>query len=438
MPAPTTALPTGWATAAGADVDTPSGQRLANGWVAGLAPPAGEWNWLLQRLFEWANWTSTAIPLYATLEAAYTALEEGDLCIVHEDDRSDYPSTIMDNGPADGADCLDVCCTGDRVVYVTSGVNNPKLVSRANITVVIKTFTRTNAGNAVRIATDGTKVFLAYGNYVEAWDIEAGTSSWVYDHGASVNDICVYDQYVYLVGASGTGAKDARALEVATGILHWSYNHNATLTSVAAANGRCFIGGGVSGHASGANLRSLNAFNGYDATGEGGTIDTDGLAWNRVLANVVSARCLAVDHSQLYLGFASGAANQVEAMSQGDAQIQIMVRALTGISVIRLAVDQDYVYAATQDATPDGYLFALDRNTLATAWTKEYLTKPFTCVATDGAGVFAGRGSIAGGQPNFDRYRRGNRACMFRRYTGASAGVASAAFPNPRSMVIER
>lgn len=414
-----------WASASGAVVSEPSAQRIATGFESGQPLPAGQLNWILQR-----------VPTWSTLEAAYAELAEGDLAIVHENDRTSNPGDNEDDGPADGADCSDIVCTGDRVVYVTAGVNDPKLVTRANVTAVVRTFTRTFAGTTLRLATNGIKLVAAYGNYVECWDLDTGASEWTYDHGGLVQDVCVWHDRVFFVGLIGTGTKYARAVWLDDGTLIWSFDHGGSLYACCANGGRLFVAGIASGHASLANLRAINALNGYDATGEGGVgTDVAYRSWNRVLATTTVGRRLACDHSALYIGFASGAANQIEVMSQGDAQIQIMTRALTGITVNRIAVDQDYVYLAAEDATPDGYLFALDRNTLTTAWVTEFLLRPYTTVATDGCAVFAGRGAIAGGEENFRRYARGNRPCLFRRYAGSSS---YGRFPNPRSMVPEK
>lgn len=425
MPAPTTALPTGWATASGADVDTPSGQRLANGWVAGLAPPAGEWNWLLQRLFEWANWTSTAIPLYATLEAADADLADGDVCVVYEDDSATVPGETAQSNVA-GFDCSDVVCTGTTYCTINVTGNTILVTSDRVLGGSTPSCTPTNAGTLIRLATDGVRVFAAYGNYVEAWLLSDQSSVWVYDHGATVNDICCYNGMVFLVGAVGTGTKEARGLSATAGTATWSYRHNGTLNACAAGNGRVVIGGTASGFASGANIRYLEYATGNDMANEGGTAaDTTGRAWDIVLpGSPPEVRTMCTDGQSLYIVYANA---DLYVLSMADGTVVHSDTTTFSATLVRCAVDQEYLFIA-RDGGTDGYVYCIDKRTFARVWDAHFATLETSSVDTDGMSVLVGFTSVGGGESANRVLVRGNKPQLYRK--GGSGNIA-----NPKALV---
>ncbi len=428
MGKPTTVPPT-WAYDAAADVDTPPTQQRAIGWIAEDIPPAGWINYLYKWWSSWLDYLQGAYPGFDTLEDAYAGLTAGDAAIVYEADRNSIAGDEHSDGGTAAAAVTAVCATGIDVVFADGG--DPKMVARADMDTVVRTFTKTNAGTVQKLVNDGSRLYAAYGNYVEAWNLSTGASVWVYDHGATVWDIAVYDGRLFLGGVSGTGAKEVRSINAEVGgAAQWSYNHNGTVFSVTATHNRVIIAGAASGHASGAHMRALQHATGNDATNEGGTAaDTTGVAWNRVMANAISANSLAADARGLWV--VDDTANTVIRI---DVALGTTVQTSATMTAINanhgIAVDQDYVILGTDD-----YVYALDRATLGTVWRHYFSGATARCVDSDGCAVYGGFSNV-GGDQGVRRIYRGNRPHYFRRITIGGAG-AERYQVNPRKIVAE-
>lgn len=393
---------------------TPPSGILSDGYQALDKPAAGWFNWLFYWITQWIAWLQTAKPTFDTTEAAYDALTTGDWAWVYENDKN-YRLGIDTVGTAGGTANTDVsaiCVNGTHVFYA-HGAANPIMVARAALNTTVRTFTRTNAGTVVKLLTNGTYLFAAYGNYVEAWTISTGASAWVYNHGAAVYDLAVHSSRLCLVGASGTGTKHARGLLQSTGGVQWSYAHGdatVTLFSVCAIPGAFVVAGNASTFASAANMRALAFLTGNDATNEGGTAaDTTGVAWNAVQANDSVDRVLAGDRQGLW--WFDDVANTAYVLDRYSGAV------LTSYDIVDqvngIAVDQDHLYVAG-----DARVWCLDKRTLRPRWAYP-TTYDVDGVATDGAAVFVALGATPAN--GVLRLPRGNRPHPFRKsYLGAS------------------
>ena len=437
MPKPSTSYPT-WATDGAADIDTPPTQEQDLGWVFEDIPPAGYFNWKWNLDGQWLTWLATALPVVDTLEDGVDELTVAPkLAIIDENDRDKIPGNTNGDGGTVATNVADVCATGDGVIYAhTAGADPLRLVSRADMGTVIRSFTKTGAASAVnRIVTDGIRVYACYGQIVEAWTIATGASVWTYDHGASVLDLAVYDGRLFLVGLTGTGTKHARALLAATGTIEWSYQHSAAgqLSSCVAVHGRLIVGGDASSFASGAHLRALQYATGNDATNEGGTAaDTTGVAWNVVLGGVVATRMLATDGRKFYLSVFGTSVLGVYGIADG-AGPQVS-KTITGVTFAAIACDHEYAYVVGEDAGPDGWCYCLDGATLAARWRYYADNDNVRSVSSDGAAVFVGLQATA--LDPVIRLVRGNTPGIFRVPTLGGGG--SERFQvNPRAIVPE-
>lgn len=434
MPRPSTDPLEEWATDVDATLSEPSQERKEMGWEPFQPQPAGQTNWIIQRMTEWINYLQGGgTSAYATLQAAAADLAVGEIGLVDENDMDNFPGQEVESGGTAGAECADLCVTGQYVVYCTDGVNdNPKLFERDDLDTVVRTFTKTNAGVTQCVISDGTNVYCAYGNYVEAWLISSGASLWVYDHGATVYCLAVYANTVAMGGAVGTGTKEVRGLSKSAGTASWSYRHNGTVFSMCVANRALIIGGNASGHASGANLRALHWGTGNDFNNEGGTaLDSTGTAWDKVMANAIIVRGLATDGKNLYVW--QETANEVHVLGLTDG-IDVASRAMPAHDGGNLAVDQDYLFIGGYTGV-GANLYALDKRTLATAWHNLDTTRGrFSGVATDGAGVFLAVTTTAVGVKPTLRVTRHNRPSKFLRPDLTVAGDHIYA-NNPRYLI---
>lgn len=419
MPTPPSTIPT-WCTAPAdpGDIDTPPAPTIAAGWQAGIKPPH-EWvNWWWNLVGQWVAFVADTAQVFDDLTdaCAYadTNMDPGDMLVVFEDDNDTGPGVLEvtdlsgGTGPYGG---IDAC--GDLVVFSIGafdckGVNRDLTGAGPNPPEPIAYYTRTNAGSNYAIRTDGSFTVQAYGNYVECFNARTGASVWVFDATVPVADLCLCAGFLYIVHGTTTGAGDAVAnrhlhkLNLATGAVVWSIRHSSTagheLRSVCTNGRQVFVAGSTSAYASGANMRAVNASNGYDATGEcaGGGADVTGLAWNRVDAVIHGVgRVLDCDGTMLYSGYPNTAANQLEAIGQGNGVTAwAIAHPDAAMSAQHVSCDQDYVLMCTSDggAPAEGYVEAYDKRTGALAWRWAKFTGavPYACTAavSDGQKVF--------------------------------------------------
>lgn len=424
MPRPATALFT-WATAALAELNTPSASRKSLGFESGQPLPAGQLNYLIKYLLEWGVYLGNALTTYDDLADADADLADGDVCVVYEDDSATVPGETAQSNVA-GFDCADVVCTGTTYCTINVTGNTILVTSDRVLGGSTPSCTPTNAGTLVRLATDGVRVFAAYGNYVEAFLLSTQASVWVYNHGATVNDICCYNGMVFLVGAVGTGTKEARGLSATAGTATWSYRHNGTLNACAAGNGRVVIGGTASGFASGANIRYLEYATGNDLANEGGTAaDTTGRAWDIVLpGSPPEVRTMCTDGQSLYIVYANA---DLYVLSMADGTVVHSDTTTFAATLRRCAVDQEYLFIA-RDGGTDGWVYCLDKRTFARVWDAHFATLETSSVDTDGMSVLVGFTSVGGGESANRVLVRGNKPQLYRK--GGSGNIA-----NPKALV---
>lgn len=388
-----------WATAGSAEITEPATSQKTNGWRQEDRPPHQYVNWFWNLVYQWVVNLSQGAARFETLEDACEYLSIGETGFVDEAEYGDRPgsdhSTFQIANAPRGLTTVD----GIRVYYLTDpgATGFGDLTSRdrdlAAGAPTVTTYVRTNAGTWRRAATNGADLVAAYGQYLECWTPGAGASRWVYDHGATIRDVCVDGDYAYLVGDAGTGGFHLRRVRLSDGVVSWSYDHGAALYSVATNGRQVFVWGDTSGSASASTLRAVNADSGADFNGEGG-IGTDAAAqsWND---NVVAANAhitgearLATDGDLLFLGFEVGDLHQIEA--RGAADGEVIATLAFGYDVISLACDHEYLYALVEDSATDAYVYALKKETLALAWRRRFNGGiADTChVSSDGFGVF--------------------------------------------------
>lgn len=385
-----TEVPT-WATSGSADVDEPSAQRKALGWIAGQPPPAGQFNWWMNLVGSWLTWLAGVPALYDDPADAYDAMEDGEVALVwqKEQGRPGADNTAFNLGFATISD-LDV--DGRRLYYCTASLGYRRLRTSAAGAAEV-TYTPTNAGTVLSIATNGLIVVLAYGNYVEAFTASTGASLWVYDHAAAVRDVCLDLLRVYACGEPDGGGHEVVALNITDGSVLASYDHNGSCYAICTDGKSVVVAGAASGHASGASLRRLT-ISLADATNEGGTsADTTGVAWNQVqLVAQDRQHTLATDGTRLFCGYGTGGpANSVEVRSLITG-VSYVARMMTAGDLCRsISCDQDQVFAGIESAAGDGIVYGFDKNTLwPTLRTTTRVADPVLAVVSDGASLWYG------------------------------------------------
>ncbi len=431
-----------WATDAAADVSEPSASRKLLGYVAGLIPPAGQHNWLFQKLGQWVTFLSTSPVVYATQEAAAADTSSGDVCIVDEktdNSAGNLETGYASNGKAAGTNILDIAVSATHVYYLEAGVTVHRGALRSAPGTPTLTLTQTNAGTAIRIVTDGDRVLICAGNYVEMFNATTGVSVWAYNHGATVNDACFgAGGVVFMCGALGTGNMHARTLSRTLGTAIASYRHSnaaGTLEACAYANDLYYIAGAASDYASLADVRALTT--GLLAeTAEGpGSADTTGRAWNRNFGtSIVRNGAMTTDGRLLWLGYPTGATYQVMAYNlvTGATVAEIDLGTHTTQS---LDADHRWIVVGTIDTgdTDRGHVYGIDPQTMQVAWHYRYAvaTTILNGVVTDGSRAWACL-SIAVAENGILKIVTGRDTSTFRRMDYA-AGLDSA-FSNPSGL----
>ncbi len=402
--------------ATGANLDEPPDQKKTSGWAFGEPAPYNVFNWLHRRTYECLLYLMNTVRTYNDLGEAAETAAVGDTFIVDEDDKDQNPGSQAWTVAA-GATVVSVAVSGQHVLWATAAAGTAK---ERDGTTAIATFARTNAGNIVRIVTNGTQVAMAYGQFVECYTLATGASLWSYDHGAAVRDVAIDGVRVYLAGVIGTGSFHVRALAISNGAALWSYKHSNTgaseVRSICTTGRQVIFIGDVSSYTSGATLRSVLAANGNDFDAEtGGTADSsDYLAWNAVTDVAAQSGLLATDGASVYVGFLTASAKQLEVRGLVDGAVRADI-AMTGRSVEAggIAVDGDLVIVGTSaGGAPTGTVEALDKKTLSRVWRR--VQAGAGRVASDGCAVFCAETT------NAKRIYRGNRPRIFQRVSPAS------------------
>ena len=396
-----------WGSAGDAEIVIPATSKQQKGWV--VEKPAHEWwNWWMNLVYQWLVYFDLTTARWTTLESFVAASAAGDTGIVDEYDLGTQPGTqaaIRSTSYAAGAG---IDCDGERVIVGGTGGSQPFSTSRTDIASDNVTYARTNSGTITQCLIDGTYAVVAYDRYVECFNASTGSSLWVYDYGATntVNDIAMDGTRVYAVGDKSTSQLVAITIAGGgAGTEAWNYNHNADLESVATDGFRVYVAGAASGHASGANLRSVIASNGKDNNNEGGNGADAVQAWDIVTTNAVNWRhCVATDGTHLAIGYPTGAQHlEVRSCASGNT---IASAPMGGNDARGVAIDHELILFSDTN----GDLYAVDKRTLAHRWLYNPATSTAFGVATDGAAVF-----ISKGDGDAERVVRGNRPQLWRR-----------------------
>lgn len=347
-----------WATS-GTKTEPPAAVK-STGWTDGYSPPH-EWvNWIYNVIGTWF----TTGGVFATPEAAYAALEDGEQAWVREAE-DENPLTVK-TAVTLGSSFIPLAVCGDGVYWHVAGSLGGNAVGYKferdidSGQTIQATYTCANTGTTpVAIATNGQYVAIANGQYVDCFTAEDGTHLWTFDHGANVAAVAVAGDSVYVAGAD-TGSAAVHRVAISgggAGTATWSYDHSADVSGIAVAFPRVFFTAAASSHGSGAKMRALNYQNGADAANEGGTgADTTGVAWD---STVPSGALLwfRADGKRLY-GYVSGTVYSYSPVDGSQLASQAGVPGEAGI-----AVGDRHIYVA-RNASSTAYMYALDKVTL--------------------------------------------------------------------------
>jgi len=226
---------------------------------------------------------------------------------------------------------------------------------------------------------------------------------------AFLSDVAIDGTYLYLVGATGSGSYECRAINLSTGSVVWSYAHGATLYSVATNGWRVFVAGAAGTGAY--NIRSLQADTGDDASSSG--YDD---VWDETLATAVARRdCMACDGDGLYVGLPSGAALNVHQLNVSDGSREES-QVWGGGDCTGIAADHGYVFACFDDGAT-GQVLGIRKASFTVGWVASGIggVRRPSCVASDGLRVFVG-GTASASFSTLGRLYRGNRGpVLFRK-----------------------
>jgi hypothetical protein len=358
-----------WASGGGATVTTPTTQQIENGFLPRVPPSAGHTNYIIKALADTAIYLQDSPPGFSTVQEAIDDLivaaaapENVNQTFVLNGQILGAPSASITPAISGSVAVQDICCTGRFIVWSSTGTG--PFVNALDGTAV-QTLASSHGSGATRIASDGNVIVWVIGQWVECYEWSEEDQSWDqrwdYDHGGTVNDVCICDNRVYIVGAA-VATNAARALNMTDGTVIWSFNHGAELKSVCAGNGAVIIAGNTSALASAVEMRALDAATGRDVSGHGtnGT-DTTGKAWNLAVAAGVGYWCLASNSHGIYLNV-PGTPDIYVYGYEGTVYGNIAVSG----SATRMAVDEDLLLVGTAGSTD--VLYAYDATSLRCKW----------------------------------------------------------------------
>lgn len=385
------ATPPSWATAGSAEVTPPNPAQRAAGFISGSVVVTGFVNWLFAQIWAWIAYLDAIGTPYTSLTTAYDALTSGQAAMVYEDDTSSAAPTYSASAGAQ-VGCL---ATDGRYLVWAPLSGNPVVVSRDAPGTTIRTLTRSSTGVNRAVTIAGDLVLLAYGQRAELFRLSTGASLWVYDHGAAVNDVAVYNLSAYLVGASGTGTITARELALLNGLQLSSYNHGGALHSVWADAGGVYVGGhaGTGGyHLRGFPLSSISA-----------------PTWSAILTDAIGdSGLIRGDDFRLAVGVDDGTVSLID---RGDGTV-IASRLITGgygaPSVRGLDIDHGGIYVSTWDSAGTASVVSRLDKSLNLSWTATGGSETAAGIASDGGRLWTW-GTPTGGNPGLRSHRRQNR-----------------------------
>lgn len=409
------------------DIKEPGASKQALGWVFQEPPPYNLTNWFWNRVAQWAQHVADVSSRFETPEAAIEATAGAPFpvdgtCIV-KGDEAFIPGAVhtVDAGGL-GASAQVIAVTGRSIVVQFGdpdggpGTGDIKVFRRDGSGTEISTIALASASTP-RILSDGVHVAFPTSSSINLHLHDLGTNVYTLSLGAgTINDIAWDDDQIYVVSDFLGG--QLRAIDRATGVINWSFDHNAVLQSVAVHGDRVFVAGTASAHASGATLRSVRASDGFDATGEGGN-GTDALQWDFVQGTLTTLpRCLAADGRGLYVGQGAFVTLRSPATGGGLGTIGSFAQDIRSIDI-----DHEKVFISTSDRVfgggGTGGLHVLDRDTLVESWT--YIDPTIERVhntASDGHAVFVAQEISTNVLP---RLYRGTRTGWWQRIDPDSA-----------------
>lgn len=232
-------------------IKVPSAGLRKEGWPKNAIPPRNITNWLHNKAYLMLKNLQTSALVYASPELftdATAGADPGDVGLITGLDPTLEPmGEVAALDPHAGAALISVDGDARRIVCAWNTAT-PSVDVRFRSGGLDATLTLTNTPTAIlRAITNGSKICVAYDNYVETFDGASPYASvGVYDHGGAVGDIALDHTQVYLAGAAGTGGNHARAVTLADGTTAtWSFVHGATLNAVCTDGVRCYIGGNL-------------------------------------------------------------------------------------------------------------------------------------------------------------------------------------------------
>lgn len=262
------------------DISVPSSGLRSAGYQFEDILTHGEFNAILRDALQWVRHTAGTAMSFDSFAAAYTSgrLEIGDVVTIKDEG---YPFELIDEPPATTGDVVDIAGNGLYVVVLRDTGN--ATVYYEDGTQVTPAFS-VGGASVLRLACGSTGFAVIDGSSVKFFLYTGGTAVWTYAHGATLSDVAIDADQVYIVGVSGTSADGTgthRAIETSTGLEVWTQAHGATLTAVCATGDYVIIGGNAGTGAY--TLRRLDRSTGvseYDGSiavpSGGGALRTDG------------------------------------------------------------------------------------------------------------------------------------------------------------------
>lgn len=384
------------------------------GWDPFDTPPSGNVNWAWNRFAIWVQHFAGASSVFTSMEAAVNAPATapfviGDTCLVDEADGG-LPGAVVTTLFPGVVTEISACGAFVAGAADDGGGDLEIQIANRDGSGLIKTLVPTSVGvfsSIKRMRTDGVDVIFTYivttGSVqtVESINIATGLSNWAVAPlvGGAIEDIAWNQDHVFV--ASSDAARQLVALNRSTGATVYAYDHGANLRSVEAGGLLVFVSGLAGTGAF--TTRGVLSLTGADATGSGG-LGTSAFAWEIVQVGAIgtSTRRMATDSKTLFAGEGALGTTVVQRYSIADG-VAITGTIPPGSDIIRLAVDQDYLYISNT-----GIGAAFDKNSGAKIWNSA-LTGGRIMVA-DGTAAFESDSRLARGNFGPIRFKRINPA----------------------------
>lgn len=294
-----------WGEASGASVSTPSTSKRNQGWFENESPAHDFENFMKRMYGQWLKHLGGTVSTFTSLLDACSATGEfpianGDTCFIDEGydpgDRFLEPLAAYD--PEDYATTsrlIYALCSDGRYIYTVSAdpgtLSDPAQIRRiSRETGAVDgswscTTTAVVTGEDWDLWTDGDILVFGSSDALEVFDVVAGGSpTWTKAPATADRKVWADTVHVYQ-----TRGDDVVAFDRATGTQVWVFDHGAPVWAITSDGTYVYVFGEPSGHASGADLRCINAADGAAATTEGGTSAGTGDEWDLVLAPTPSA-----------------------------------------------------------------------------------------------------------------------------------------------------